>query len=445
MSGFLCRTRILLGGPPKGKTRSKTPHQMSKGKPHKRRLLAGVTKTIPIACRTVIEKPRGQRLIKKGSVTTMVERQLPEKQHYARLSWDNEDDTPTLLHPNSLDLQGYGKEGGDYWDGFHFNGGQFRRQVEERPCQVVSLSHKDLSRTRYPSVPTVDSRTLSNFEWRKYDRQERIRQYLQKHRIFSLYPDINCNLNMNINYGSSNSKRFYWDSVYTGNVIEIKKMISQPKVIIPDDNLDDPEALYTLMMHTPDYPFRAEPDADHSVHWVVSNIKILPDRECCVSGSNSKALTVVPYLQPLPSEDAGLLRYVFSLFKQTGPVTLPESDRLDKDRKGAYLREGRSNYALHSSLVKTPTTPFASAMSQVEKHITASPAALSFSHVGFDYEVMDWYNANEIPEPMYTPSDIIDDLSNFRIKEVTLNRYTPFGGEAIGNSWTFDRSQYNFF
>eukprot|EP01060_Flectonema_neradi_P040678 TRINITY_DN9375_c4_g1_i1.p1 TRINITY_DN9375_c4_g1~~TRINITY_DN9375_c4_g1_i1.p1 ORF type:complete len:446 (+),score=54.26 TRINITY_DN9375_c4_g1_i1:68-1405(+) len=445
MSRLLSRTRVLLGGPPKGKNRNKSPHQLSKSSPNRRRLFAGVTKTIPIVAKANIEKPRGQKLIKKGLVNTSPERQLPEEQHYSRLAWDNEDDTPTLLHPNSLDLQGYGKEGGDYWDGYHFNGGQFRRQIEERPCQVISMSHKDLSRVRYPAVPSVDSRFLSNSDWRSYDRQERIRNYLQKHRIFSLYPEIHCNLNMNINFGPSDSKRHYWDSVYTGNVIEVKKMLQPPRVIIPDDNLEDPEALYTLVMHTPDYPFRAEPDAGHSVHWVVSNIKIQPNRECCVAGPNAKATVVVPYLQPLPSEDAGLLRYVFSLFKQTKAVDVPESDKLDAAKKGAYLHEGRSNYFLHTSRRKTPTSAFEKAMSHVENCISADPSALSFSHVGFDYEVMDWYNANEIPEPMYTPSDIVDNLTNFKISEVSFHRFTPFGGEVVPKIWKFGRSQNNFF
>eukprot|EP01059_Diplonema_ambulator_P036505 TRINITY_DN9108_c0_g1_i1.p1 TRINITY_DN9108_c0_g1~~TRINITY_DN9108_c0_g1_i1.p1 ORF type:complete len:439 (+),score=128.06 TRINITY_DN9108_c0_g1_i1:42-1319(+) len=402
---------------------------MNKGKtggPARRRLWAGVVKVCPIMAYSTQHVPFGQFVVKKGHVNTSTERVVVDPQRYSHLKWTSEDDTPALIHRNSQDLQGYGKEGGDYWDGYHFTNGRFMEPIEDRPVQVISLNAKDLGKVVYPAVPEEDSRMLSNAEWRHFANQDKVRKYLQKHLMFSIFPNMSSNVNMNVAYGSD-SLRHYWRSVYTGNVIEVKHTMQQPRVMIPDDSLDD-DAYYTLVMASPDYPFRAEPEDGHLLHWVVSNIKPQGGRVDVAAAGD----TVVPYLMPLPSEDAGLLRYVFALYKQNGKISVSEASASLSDRR---------RFQLHGTAGKA----IDSIMKPVHAAVGPDPEAVTFFHTSFDYEVADWYKANDEPEPMWTPTDILENTANFVRKERYLAGLQPWAGpmhqKGVAN---WGRSQFNY-
>ena len=406
------------------------------GGPGRRRLISGVTKTCPMLAYKVRHMPMGQPVQKKGVVDTLPKRRLPERQEYSSLTYETHDDTPQLLHANSLDLEGYGKKGGDYYDGYHFSNNEFRPDYQQRSVSVVSYNARDMGKVVYPPVPKVDQRTLSNKAYLEDDSQNRVRQYLQKHHIFSVFPRVSCTLNLSVSYGKDDSKRSYWDSVYRGNVIEMAKTVAQPKVRIPSDLVEE-GALYTMLMLCPDHPFRADAEHGHVLHWAVSNITAEGGSVDVVE----KADVVVPYLHPLPSEDAGLLRYIFVLFKQDARVetaTLSETD--------AGLN-ARRHFFLHDSA--RGEGKLAAAMNAVEQQVDDEPEALSFFHTAFDYQVMEYYQKHDLPEPMYHPKDIVDDTVNFAVQDSSqdMAKNTPMGGiEHIhaGNKWG-NRTQYDFF
>ncbi|KAJ9443924.1 putative phosphatidylethanolamine-binding protein [Diplonema papillatum] len=401
------------------------------GGPGRLRLWAGVGKMLPKIGYSTIHVPKGQSILKKGVVNTSSERDLPEPQHYSKLQWASEDDTPALIHPNSQSLQGFGKDGGDYFDGYHFTAGVFMKEIEQRPAQVISLNIKDLGKVYYPKVPSVDSRTLTNKQWRRQANQNKVRLYLQKHQLFSVFPSASSELNMNVNY-SDDTPRKYWQSVYTGNVLELNKLLNAPRVMIASDGISGDD-YYTLVMSTPDYPFRTAPEPGHLLHWVVANIKVSPERLDLVPSAD----TIVPYLMPLPSEDAGLLRYTFALYKQTKKLENPQC------LSSAALSE-RRHFFLHNTTGTEHSVR--KAMSPIEEVIGADPTALTFFHTAFDYEVADWYTQNHEREPMWHPTDIVENTTHYQRKERHIEKFTPYGGiEDIKAYRAWNRGHVSFF
>eukprot|EP01061_Rhynchopus_euleeides_P007183 TRINITY_DN16162_c0_g1_i2.p1 TRINITY_DN16162_c0_g1~~TRINITY_DN16162_c0_g1_i2.p1 ORF type:complete len:360 (+),score=159.31 TRINITY_DN16162_c0_g1_i2:233-1312(+) len=355
---------------------------------------------------------------------------------YAELEYESHDDTPHLIHPNSLDLVGYGKgKEGDFWTGYHFENGQFRLDHQHRTVRVCRYSARDMGKVTYPAVPEVDMRTMSNAEFLSLPVQERVRLYMQKHHIFSIFPRLSCSLNINVNYGAD-TPRAYWDSVYTGNVLEHSKTVSRPRVSIPSDEVEE-GSLYTLLMLCPDHPFRVQPEQGHVLHWAVANVKAEGGRVDVAEGGDE----VLPYLMPLPSEDAGLLRYIFVLFKQDKKVDvqkLSAEEATLSERRGFFLHQAAR-----------PTSPVLhKAIQPVEASIDDEPCAASFFHTSFDYPVMDYYMEHGLDEPMYHPADAVADTVNFQVKDYSkdianLNPYRGREHRHTGNKW--DRSQFDYF
>ena len=73
----------------------------------------------------------------------------------------------------------------------------------------------------------------------------------------------------------------------------------------------EPGALHTLCMTDPDAPSRAEPTFREIKHWLVVNI---PGTDI------DKGTTVAEYIGSGPPLGTGLHRYVFLVYKQSGPL-----------------------------------------------------------------------------------------------------------------------------
>ncbi|KAL1117301.1 hypothetical protein AAG570_004627 [Ranatra chinensis] len=93
--------------------------------------------------------------------------------------------------------------------------------------------------------------------------------------------------------------------VYRGNTLKPSQAANCPTV-----NFEaEPGSLWTLVMTTPDCHLESE--NSEYVHWLVGNIK---------GGKVSEGETIWDYLQPFPFRGVGYCRYIFVLYKQTGPV-----------------------------------------------------------------------------------------------------------------------------
>lgn len=74
----------------------------------------------------------------------------------------------------------------------------------------------------------------------------------------------------------------------------------------------DPNSLYLLIFTDPDYPSTTITHCGELMHWFVANIPgLLVD----------KGDTYMEYLGPIPPKCSGLHRYVFQIYKQSGPIT----------------------------------------------------------------------------------------------------------------------------
>ena len=265
----------------------------------------------------------------------------------------------------------------------------------ETICALVPTATKQLcdvlqaGTPRWPLLPEVDVRKLSNVEWASETRQQMNAAYCAKYDITpTIFPALNFDVNLNVRFGD-----MYWHSAFFGNYLQPSEVQTAPEIHISADPTDDiPEgSLFTLVMFTPDYPFRTSPEDGHLLHWMVCNVPL---------GSNASFDTVVDYMPPLPTEYAGHFRYLFALFKQDGRLTLPEQSPADH-----YPLNQRRNFFLHAT--RPYNTPQDMNIMHVQQSLPAHPTALTFFHCSYDWEVSEYYQTHQLEEPIYTPEDLL--------------------------------------
>jgi large subunit ribosomal protein L38 len=99
--------------------------------------------------------------------------------------------------------------------------------------------------------------------------------------------------------------------VHRGNIVKPKEATVAPNVAWQVEDGDE-DALWTLVMTTPDGHFKDE--SSEYLHWMVGNIK----------GDDLATGTLLcEYMQPFPPFGTGYHRYVFVLYKQVRLVTIP--------------------------------------------------------------------------------------------------------------------------
>ncbi|XP_053698467.1 protein D2-like [Sabethes cyaneus] len=132
-------------------------------------------------------------------------------------------------------------------------------------------------------------------------------------RIFSLHqiiPDL-------IDAGPAEIARIKYPSgaiAQVGNVLTPTQVREQPLI----DWLADRDSYYTLFMLDPDVPSRAQPTFRSVCHWFVGNIP----------GCNvNKGDTRIAFIGSGPTQDTGLHRYVFLIYKQNGKIDFSDSPR----------------------------------------------------------------------------------------------------------------------
>lgn len=274
-----------------------------------------------------------------------------------------------------------------------------------------------------PPVPDIDFRKLSNADWIiKYKRPALITTLTEK---LELYPDLfeesagfienfqaGLHINLNVMFGDQS----YYSSALMGNFIQVSDTLNMPVVEYPADGIS-PDSLFTLVMLTPDHPFRLDPYPEPFVHWMISNI---PGNEV------SKGETVTEYLPPLPTEYAGTFRYVFMLFKQDSHIdvnTLKTQEIVEEEEEeeqeveegeeqdgsveeNADMRRRRFLYnMLHNSFLQSG----------------ALPSAISSFRTEYDFCVTEAYQRMGIDEPFYIPADLATKILGK--KSTSYNRF----------------------
>jgi hypothetical protein len=250
---------------------------------------------------------------------------------------------------------------------------------------------------KLPPPPKVDYHTLKNHVWKnQYHRGEVVyhafklldlKNDLFKNEALSSQHEVsknfkeNLGINLKVSYGPD-----YYDNALLGNYLEGRHTVNAPIVTFPTDGIHENDK-YTLVMFTPDYPFRLNPDSGVFVNWMVSNIK----------GSDiSKGNVSAEYLQPLPTEYAGTFRFVFYLLKQKRDCEIKMNSF--EERKNFDLRKFTR-----------------------ENCVSMYPQGFSCFRTEYELEVSLKYKELGIEEPEYIPLDIQKRQEHKRSKQVKLH------------------------
>mmetsp|Transcript_20148 Transcript_20148/g.36012 ORF Transcript_20148/g.36012 Transcript_20148/m.36012 type:complete len:377 (-) Transcript_20148:891-2021(-) len=267
---------------------------------------------------------------------------------------------------------------------------------------IVKCDVLEAGKMKWPLIPEVDVRTLSGQDWNCPQRQQLNQQYCRKYGIMpDLFPQLDFNVNLNARYSD-----MYWHSAFFGNYMAPSEVKTAPAIHISPGEATEEGTRFTLLLFTPDYPFRTCPEDGHLLHWMICNVPM---------GSDQDFDTVVDYMPPLPTEYAGHFRYVFALFKQQGGhIDLPE-----RAKEGHYPLAYRRNFFLHS---KRPyETPQDANIMKVQQQLQAKPVTVTFFHTCYDWEVSEYYQSHSLQEPMYTPEPLLQ-------KALMYRKYAPLKG-----------------
>ena len=302
---------------------------------------------------------RKRQLEKLPSPIALHDHQYPQKksvlsdQNFQRPVYSNHFDTPELYTPTPPD---------DFF---------------------VHWNIRDCGRTAYPPVPEIDHRYLCPSAdtdlWQEH--RSEVVDYLHKHQIVpGMFPSVasDCNLSVVFDDSAEFTRENFWRSAHCGNFIELKECQRPPQVRFLTGTAND-DSLYTLVMASPDYPARASPNRGFFVHWVCSNM----------AAGGGQGDSLVPFVPPLPTEDAGSARVLFLLYKQSGKIAGGQTD-LSFDQ--------RSDFRLHDSQ--------RDALKELDQRLEDAPRAVSFFQTVWDIQVQEWYERAGIPEPAYVPDDI---------------------------------------
>jgi hypothetical protein len=244
---------------------------------------------------------------------------------------------------------------------------------------------RDCGRTVYPPLPEVDHRLLDPkqhaAEWEEH--RQIVLRYLQKHGIMpGIIPSCAMNTNLAVVFGDKPGdviQENFWFTAHCGNFMELKECQKPPVVRIRGGTSD---VAYTLLLVSPDYPTRVDPNAGFFLHGVVANITA--DRE----GSS-----MIEYIPPLPTEDAGCARVLCLLFEQKQHIALSATTMTFAER---------SNFRLHANR-RTETNVLGTAL---DATLGPHPDAISFFVTSWDIQVQEWYERAGIEEPVYLPADL---------------------------------------
>ncbi|AIO01071.1 hypothetical protein LPMP_321860 [Leishmania panamensis] len=372
------------------------------------------------------------------------------------------------------------------------------------PDFFIYWNASDFERTAYPPVPEEDHRMLvpSPQSTRWIEHRARLLRYLRKHEIIPHYvPHINANVNLSVVFPGQYSTRArlmdengdkipppppqtnmtprnFWFTAHCGNYIELTDLQHPPSIFLFEE---EPAAAseashvaktagvvhkelskagakyYTFVMLSPDYPYRVPLSQDRQradrgffLNYMVANllapqaVSTVKDTVVDTEGLHSKGDVVVPYVAPLPTEDAGTTRHLCLLFKQTSYIPHVRTMTADEEQRDFPLAD-RSNYRLHSSFTK-PTNlkmlPSVSAaclasLRAVERAIPPDPSTVTFFTTKWDIQVQEYYEKLGLPEPAAPVDEEVEALLEFHAMQPeklrVRARHRPDGSVNMGD------------
>lgn len=199
----------------------------------------------------------------------------------------------------------------------------------------------------------------------------------------------------------------YSNSVLAGNYLAPRALGHNEPIVTfrPEEG-----KLYTLVMFTPDYPFRLSSDPHNFIHWMKVNMSTPKDGE-----------EIISYLPPIPTEYAGTFRYAFGLFEQSSQIKNISglkhwmNSREPKDLSVERFSEDLKQMSLGSDYIpEKPTNPQSlndrrsvslEELQQLLGWKYIWPSGLSFFQSDYDHVVSEVCKKHNISELFYVPPD----------------------------------------
>ncbi|EPY25827.1 hypothetical protein STCU_06457 [Strigomonas culicis] len=315
----------------------------------------------------------------------------------------------------------------------------------------------DFERTAYPAVPSVDHRLLvpseSSALWCEH--RERALEYLRKHSILPNYlPHIKADVNVSVVFNgayltrakldeetgalppplppvSELTRRNFWFTAHCGNYIELCELQQPPSIFITESERDArQESYYTLLMMSPDYPYRVPsavdrsmPDSGFFLNYMVTNIpggKVAQQDGQMVNSKDARRSgdVVVPYCPPLPTEDAGTTRHICVLYRQTEKVAAVHTLTAEEEQAHFPLASRSQFFLLDPARSREGVDQPAALRSlrEVEHLLVQQPSAATFFQTKWDIQVQEYYERVGLPEPALPIDPTIEQLLEFHAR-----------------------------
>ena len=255
----------------------------------------------------------------------------------------------------------------------------------------MRVSMSDFRRTSYPEIPQKDYRGFTSEQWNESEEKKLAPQYLRKHGIVpEFFPCVENDVNFSVLHeevADHPGRSTFWRSPHFGNYIEAKHLQQPARIYLPKDG-----NLYALLIVSPDYPFRTKSDTGFLLHGLQYNLRGEGINRPCVGS------TTLPYLPPLPTEDAGTYRVLYVLFRQTKELNIRP---LPTDEKELFaLRRDFRLHAKHNSFFD-------------EDGLAEFPSAIRMLCTVWDLNIARWYERVGIPEPSYIPEDTYAEILSY--------------------------------
>lgn len=338
----------------------------------------------------------------------------------------------------------------------------------------------DFDRTAYPAVPEEDHRllqpSLQSPAWMAH--RTRALRYLRKHEILPAFlPRVPFTTNLSVVFpgsyatrsrvppeqrqaaaaaGSSSAvremtKRNFWFTAHCGNYIELTDVQLAPTIfIVPSEEdqqlaKDGTPCYYTLLMVSPDYPYRLPPAEDRSasrgffIHHMVGNLTATTS--AAMAGQEPwRGEVIVPYTPPLPTEDAGTTRHVCLLYRQQQKVDFTGHAKDAEDWESKHFPLAlRSNFRLHSDSDRNSNA--LGDLSALESVLLDDPLTATFFQTKWDIQVQEYYEKVGHPEPAAPIDEHVEALLEFHSSKPEENRvrsrHRPDGSTNIGDDPQF--------
>lgn len=358
--------------------------------------------------------------------------------------------------------------------------------VTPPPDFFLHWNVSDFERTAYPAVPSLDHRLLVPSEGspRWMEHQATAAQYLRKHEVSpQVVPAVRGDANLSVVFAGQYqtrarldeetgelpppppeetelTKRNFWFTAHCGNYMDLCELQQPPSIFFVESAeaaAAAPEAgnLYTLVIMSPDYPYRvpayvnrANANDGFFVNYMVANlpggtvpaVPVVPGTGASIA---KKGDVVLPYVAPLPTEDAGTTRHVCLLYRQSAKVPVaPLTPEMEAQHFGLVER---SQFRLHDPARADGTGASLPAclvpLRAVERALPQEASAATFFQTKWDIQVQEYYEKVDLPEPAAPVDEEIQALLEFharRPEELRIRaRHRPDGSTNIGNDPDF--------